>query len=205
MNKPQITDEEFLYLQEQESQWRNSKVRLSEKEELEVYPAIIEYLPDMIANRSVQVTKARDQITEEIRKIKFRKLPEVEEYLCLVWIRLTLIEPLVKIEKQIKKFQRLLDYLRPIKQKTKITELQINKVLSIPMIEVISRYVEMKKSGSRWIGKCPFHSDKTPSLISFEDHYHCFGCGEHGNNINFIRQIESCGFIEAVQRLTNEN
>ena len=76
---------------------------------------------------------------------------------------------------------------------------------ALPDFKVINRYVEVKRSGSRWIAKCPFHPDKTPSFVIYESRYYCFGCGEHGDNINFIRKIENCNFPEAVRRLINEN
>ena len=57
----------------------------------------------------------------------------------------------------------------------------------------------------RWKGCCPFHGEKTPSFYVYEDgHYHCFGCGAHGDAIGFVMQSEGAGFMEAVERLAAE-
>ena len=53
-------------------------------------------------------------------------------------------------------------------------------------------------------GCCPFHGEKTPSFYVYEDGYHCFGCGAHGDAISFVMQIEGAGFMEAVQSLAGE-
>ena len=57
----------------------------------------------------------------------------------------------------------------------------------------------------RWKGCCPFHGEKTPSFYVYDDgHYHCFGCGAHGDAIGFVMQSEGAGFMEAVERLAAE-
>ena len=59
------------------------------------------------------------------------------------------------------------------------------------IVDVISEYVNLKKAGKNHKGLCPFHSEKTPSFVVSDDKqlYHCFGCGEAGNVINFIIQL----------------
>ena len=72
------------------------------------------------------------------------------------------------------------------------------------IVDVVSGYVRLgKKSGSNMFGLCPFHSEKTPSFSVSPDKqiYHCFGCGKGGGVINFIMEIESLSFPEAVEFL----
>lgn len=72
------------------------------------------------------------------------------------------------------------------------------------IVEVVSGYVRLsKKSGSNMFGLCPFHSEKTPSFSVSPDKqiYHCFGCGKGGGVINFIMEVESLSFPEAVEFL----
>ena len=71
------------------------------------------------------------------------------------------------------------------------------------IIDVISDYVELKRVGAQWMGKCPFHPDKNPSFsVSGEKGlYHCFGCGASGDVIKFIEDIEGVSFIEALEIL----
>ncbi|MCM8759399.1 MAG: DNA primase [Candidatus Omnitrophica bacterium] len=69
------------------------------------------------------------------------------------------------------------------------------------IVEVVSKYVNLKKSGRNFRGLCPFHPENTPSFfVSPEKQiFHCFGCGVGGNVINFLMRIENIGFGEAVR------
>ena len=72
------------------------------------------------------------------------------------------------------------------------------------IVDVVGSYVRLtKRSGSNQFGLCPFHSEKTPSFSVSPDKqiYHCFGCGKGGGVINFIMEIESLTFPEAVEFL----
>ena len=74
-----------------------------------------------------------------------------------------------------------------------------------PLAAVVGRRVRLARSGRQWKGCCPFHGEKTPSFYVYEDgHYHCFGCGAHGDAIGFVMQTEGAGFMEAVERLAAE-
>src|SRR6204780_4162363 len=69
---------------------------------------------------------------------------------------------------------------------------------------VIGRRVKLARSGRQWKGFCPFHGEKTPSFFVYEDGYHCFGCGAHGDVISFVMQSQGASFIEAVEQLAAE-
>ena len=73
------------------------------------------------------------------------------------------------------------------------------------IVDVISGYVLLKKSGTSYKAKCPFHTEKTPSFSVSPDKqiYHCFGCGVGGNVISFIMSIENLGFIDALKLLAD--
>ncbi len=73
-----------------------------------------------------------------------------------------------------------------------------------PMAALVGRKVKLARSGKSWKGCCPFHGEKTPSFYVYDDGYHCFGCGAHGDAIGFVMQTEGAGFIEAVERLAGE-
>jgi DNA primase len=74
-----------------------------------------------------------------------------------------------------------------------------------PLPAVIGRRVRLARSGRQWKGCCPFHGEKTPSFYVYDDgHFHCFGCGAHGDAIGFVMQSEGAGFMEAVERLAAE-
>ncbi|MGI6021262.1 MAG: DNA primase [Lachnospiraceae bacterium] len=73
------------------------------------------------------------------------------------------------------------------------------------IVDVIGEYVRLKKNGRRYIGLCPFHSEKTPSFSVSEDKqlYYCFGCHEAGNVFTFIQKYQNSTFSEALQILAD--
>ena len=76
----------------------------------------------------------------------------------------------------------------------------------VNIVDLISEYVDLKRSGSNYMGLCPFHSEKTPSFSVSPDKkiFHCFGCGEGGDQITFIMKKENLGFREAVKFLADK-
>ena len=75
----------------------------------------------------------------------------------------------------------------------------------INLIDVVSQTVQLRRSGARSMGKCPFHEDSSPSFLVDEKHYHCFGCKAHGNVIDFEMNRSGSGFLEAVESLANRS
>jgi DNA primase len=73
-----------------------------------------------------------------------------------------------------------------------------------PLPPLIGRKVKLTRNGRQWKGCCPFHNEKTPSFYVYDDHYHCFGCGQHGDAIGFTMQTEGLPFRDAVERLAGE-
>ncbi|HEX3989678.1 MAG TPA: DNA primase, partial [Acetobacteraceae bacterium] len=73
-----------------------------------------------------------------------------------------------------------------------------------PLAAVIGRRVRLARSGRQWKGCCPFHGEKTPSFYVYDDHYHCFGCGKHGDAITFVMDSQGASFPEAVEQLAAE-
>lgn len=69
------------------------------------------------------------------------------------------------------------------------------------IVEVVSRHVELRRSGTNFKGLCPFHDEKTPSFMVSPDKqiFHCFGCGRGGNVFTFLVEIEGISFPEAVR------
>ncbi|HEX6228481.1 MAG TPA: DNA primase [Solirubrobacterales bacterium] len=71
------------------------------------------------------------------------------------------------------------------------------------IVEVVSAHTDLRRQGSRWVGLCPFHEERTPSFSvdAQEGLYHCFGCGVGGDTIKFVEEKEGLGFAEAVELL----
>jgi DNA primase len=73
----------------------------------------------------------------------------------------------------------------------------------VDIVDVIERYVHLKKAGANYVACCPFHSEKSPSFTvsPSKQFYHCFGCGAHGTVIGFVMEHAGLGFVEAVEEL----
>lgn len=76
-------------------------------------------------------------------------------------------------------------------------------VANADIVDVVSRYVNLKKSGKNYKGCCPFHNEKTPSFFVTPDKnfFHCFGCQESGDALSFVKKINNLEFIDAVKNL----
>ncbi len=76
----------------------------------------------------------------------------------------------------------------------------------LSILEVVSDYVQLRRSGANYVGLCPFHGEKTPSfnVNPAREIFHCFGCGAGGNAFSFIMRIEGLSFPEAVKHLARK-
>jgi len=83
----------------------------------------------------------------------------------------------------------------------------IQEMLSrVDVVEVVGRYVQLKKGGANFMGLCPFHGEKSPSFTvsPTKQFFHCFGCGKNGNAIGFLMDHAGMTFIEAVKDLAQQ-
>ncbi|MBQ5949392.1 DNA primase [Massilia sp. ST3] len=73
----------------------------------------------------------------------------------------------------------------------------------VDIVDVVGRYVQLKKGGANFMGLCPFHNEKSPSFTvsPTKQFYHCFGCGAHGTAIGFLIEYSGLGFVDAVKDL----
>jgi DNA primase len=74
---------------------------------------------------------------------------------------------------------------------------------NIDLVELLSAHIELKRAGSTYKALCPFHQEKNPSFVvqRGDSHYHCFGCGAHGDAIQFLMEYQRLTFVEAVEAL----
>ena len=75
------------------------------------------------------------------------------------------------------------------------------------IVDVVSQYVTLKRSGKNYMGLCPFHKEKSPSFCVSPDRqiFHCFGCGVGGDSIRFISKIENLDFIQTIEMLAEKS
>ncbi|GGY73063.1 DNA primase [Pseudoduganella plicata] len=73
----------------------------------------------------------------------------------------------------------------------------------VDIVDVVGRYVQLKKTGANFQGLCPFHNEKSPSFTvsPTKQFYHCFGCSAHGTSIGFLMEYSGMGFVDAVKDL----
>ena len=76
----------------------------------------------------------------------------------------------------------------------------------VDIVDVIERYVPLKKAGANFAACCPFHNEKSPSFTvsPTKQFYHCFGCGAHGTAIGFLIEHAGMTFPEAVEQLAQQ-
>jgi len=76
----------------------------------------------------------------------------------------------------------------------------------IDIVDVIERYLPLKKGGVNYFACCPFHSEKSASfsVSPSKQFYHCFGCGAHGSAIGFLMQYNGLSYVEAIRELARE-
>ncbi|MDI1275399.1 DNA primase [Polaromonas sp.] len=74
------------------------------------------------------------------------------------------------------------------------------------VVDIVGRYVQLKKGGANFMGLCPFHGEKSPSfsVSPSKQFYHCFGCGKNGNAISFLMDHGGMTFVEAVKDLAQQ-
>jgi DNA primase len=74
------------------------------------------------------------------------------------------------------------------------------------VVDIVGRYVQLKKGGANFMGLCPFHGEKSPSfsVSPSKQFYHCFGCGKNGNAISFLMEHGGMSFVEAVKDLAQQ-
>src|SRR2546428_5737194 len=74
---------------------------------------------------------------------------------------------------------------------------------AVDIVDLVSRFVNLRKAGSHWKGLCPFHAEKTPSFTVNPQKgiFHCFGCGVGGDAFGFVMRQDRLSFPEAVRTL----
>jgi len=73
----------------------------------------------------------------------------------------------------------------------------------LDIVDVVERYVPLKKAGANFVACCPFHNEKSPSFTvsQTKQFYHCFGCGAHGTAVGFVMEHAGLGYVDAIEEL----
>lgn len=79
------------------------------------------------------------------------------------------------------------------------------KTASGPLVDYVGRYARLQRQGRNHRGLCPFHAEGTPSFYVFGEHYHCFGCGEHGDVFDFLSKVEKRPLGQVIAELRDRS
>jgi len=89
----------------------------------------------------------------------------------------------------------------------KIPQNKIDEIASsLDIVDIISQYTQLRKAGRSFMGRCPFHEERTPSFSVSQEKgvYHCFGCGKSGNIFTFVMDIDNVSFMDAAKILADK-
>ncbi|RPI19366.1 MAG: DNA primase [Ignavibacteriae bacterium] len=89
----------------------------------------------------------------------------------------------------------------------RVSQSKIDEIASaVDIVEIISQYTNLRKAGRSFMGRCPFHEEKTPSFSVSQEKgvYHCFGCGKSGNVFTFIMDMDNVTFSDAIKTLAEK-
>lgn len=139
-------------------------------------------------------TNKSNEIPDETDRFIFREIIKIWE-----------VEELLKVEKHIERLKRISTISKWKKLSGHISEKQKKEALQVPIKSLYNR--PLQKSGTDFIGLCPFHKEKKPSfhIYTKTNSFYCFGCGKGGNVINFIRILHGYSFPQAVNHLLKNN
>jgi hypothetical protein len=177
---------------ELEKEWRVSQIYLSGREWLSIFPEAKPRIKELIAGYSSVAEKLNMEVHDDLVAIHKLKSDEFStwfaEQIIKVWKG-------NKLEELIKKIKHLKGFLMKPK-KGEITDEEIEN----------SRHYDFRillpdADNRSQMGHCPFHPDKKPSFYVRNGWGYCFGCGWHGNAIDFLMKRDGLSFREAVKKL----
>lgn len=205
-NNPKFNEEFWEYADELHKEYKESKKRLSDAEIMQIF---LPEAKEIIKLKIDEFEKHR----EEIMKLIKDKLSRINQYtedefsnwFAKHYISVELGAKAIEIDYQIARLMRMLSLFRKGKVKAgQITDKQIEQAKTIPITEIIERYITLKKAGKNYTALCPFHNEKHPSFIVFPDsnRFHCFSCQKSGDTIEFTKLMNNFNFIQAIKFLT---
>lgn len=201
-------DLENEYLQELEEQWMESQPRFSDAYLIETFGDGIEGIS---RDKLRELNGQRKKLIKGVKHFiaPYGNRDDMDAFFAKQCIKQFLIKDLIEIEKSIFFIKRLQRKMKPQKKKRKnsITDEDIEKARNASIIHLAENCLDkLKKTGSSYTARCPFHEDKTPSFTLYPDsnRFYCFGCHETGDAITLAQKLFGQDFKTAVKSLTQQ-
>lgn len=187
-----------------EKKWRNSLPKYTDQELAKIFPEA----KGMIKQKIDEYQKQREQISKCLKEklLATKQMTnDFSEWFYREWLKVNQGMELLKIDKHLARLSRQLWAFSNERRKVngRVEQNDIEQAIQIPLLEIANTHLQkLQKRGKNWVALCPFHQEKTPSFTIFEDNYYkCFGCGEYGNTINFVRLLYGYSFQKAIKHL----
>ena len=180
----------------------NPGEKITETELLSVFPEAKQIIAALIKDREQQRAEVVKKIQDELADIKTNP-DEVYQYFWRSWLKLTLGEDLIEVDKHIARLSRQLRIIKGVPNKVgQLTMDLIESARAVPIESLLDK--QFRRSGRDLVGLCPFHTEKTPSfhIYTSDNRGWCFGCSNGGDVIKIAMLLHGYDFKEAVLSLT---
>lgn len=158
-----------------------------------VAPEMLTRASELLLEKTNQLEKLKNKIKSDLSE----KMTPDQKMWRESFIELSLGVNAAILEKQISWLKRFIANFT--EDKPEIGEEEIEQAKQVPLETLIP---DLKLKSGKLIRCCPFHDEKTPSFTVFNNnHYHCFGCGEHGDPITWVMKSQHINFIQAIKYL----
>ena len=172
--------------------------KITDREFLQIFPEMQETIPEKI-EELLNIKQNIISVIQKKLKIIKEKSAKENQWFWREWIKVFEGEELLKVEKEIKRFEYLSFISSGKTPKNSITDEMIKQAQAVPIENMIS--TQVKKSGKNFMCKCPFHEDKRPSFYIYTqtNSFYCFSCGKGGDTITFTKEFYNLSFQEAIR------
>ena len=206
MTQQKVNDEidwEFYdYASRLEDSWRRSLPKLTDKELLKVFPEAKPIIKQKIAEWEEKKEAVVEIVKKKLAIVYEKATNETGRWFWREWIKVNEGSELARIDRHIQRLKRLLVADKPAGP-GRITDDDIQRALQVPIIDIASMQLQLRKSGRNYAALCPFHNERNPSCFFYPESnsFYCFSCGAGGNVINYMRKINGAAFPEVVKQL----
>jgi hypothetical protein len=207
-NNPKLiasaNEDDTMFSLELEWAWRDSQVKLTDKELIDIFPEAAKVIPEKIKEWKKVERQLLQNIKNQLLEVR-ATVPEQDQWFAKAMVKYGTGAELVKARRHIMRLYRLKNLYSPpkIMSPKKITAEKISRANQVPIVDLVGQYTKLRKSGTTFIALCPLHKEKSPSFVVYPltNSWHCFGCGEGSSSIDLIMKLNGLSFKDAVQFL----